>query len=157
MKLIFTKILVILLIMVSMPGFALGQSDKGRGMTLEDDLGNQVVIKAKPRRIISGAQFIDELIFSIAEKRNILAITNFSADKGISNIAEEAANMEHQLGLNIEAYLDLEPDLIILADWADPSKVQQLRDIGIPLYQVTFPKTLEEVKTLILTRKVYLI
>ncbi|MBN2738720.1 MAG: ABC transporter substrate-binding protein [Spirochaetales bacterium] len=136
--------------------FSLGQGETARGMTLEDASGFQIVIKSKPQRIISGAQFVDELLYSIADTKNILAITPFSTDKDISNIADWACSQKHRLSFNVKSYIDLKPDLIILAEWSDFSKVQELRDAGIPVYQVNFPTTLEKVQSLILTMGIML-
>lgn len=118
-------------------------------LTVTDGLDNEVVLKAKPQRIVSVTLMTDELLLSIANPKNVLGLTTFSDDPSLSNIADRSGVIANKVVFNVETLIGMEPDLVFLADWTDPAGVQQLRDADIPVYQVKTPLTLDDVKILI--------
>jgi iron complex transport system substrate-binding protein len=114
--------------------------------TVIDDLGERVAIPAKPMRIVSGTLMADEILLSLLPTGAVAAVTNFAQDPEISNVAELAVRVPHASALNVELYLSLEPDLVVLAHWSDAAAIAALRGAGVPVYRIGAPSTFEEVR-----------
>ncbi|MBN1698447.1 MAG: ABC transporter substrate-binding protein [Spirochaetales bacterium] len=113
----------------------------GYPLSVVDDYGNTFAVREKPRRIISGALFIDELLLSIVQKGDIAAVTNFAEDGETSNIEHDLDGIEHRIPFNVEIYLSLKPDIVFLSSWSGFGGAEQLRDAGIPVCILDFPVT----------------
>jgi iron complex transport system substrate-binding protein len=103
-------------------------------LAVVDDLGNTVVLRARPMRIISLTLPTDEILLSLVDTSRLLGVTTFAEDSALSNIAGQVAAIPHKLTLNPEMIISLAPDLVFVADWNDSASVKLLRDAGIPLY-----------------------
>ena len=103
-------------------------------LSVTDDTGNTVVVRARPMRIVSLTLPTDEILLSLVDRSRLLGVTTFSADPALSNIADKVADVPYKLTLNTETIISLAPDLLFAADWNDAAAVRQLRDAGIPLY-----------------------
>ncbi|MGI9257113.1 MAG: ABC transporter substrate-binding protein [Salinispira sp.] len=110
-----------------------------------DDFGNSVSIEQKPQRIASLTLFTDELLFDLVAPDRLAAITYLAADEVYSNVADRAAEVENHLDLNVEAIIELDPDIVFVANWSDAGKVEQLRRAEIPVYLIDTPTTLEDI------------
>jgi iron complex transport system substrate-binding protein len=117
----------------------------GYPLSIVDDLGNTVVIRQKPERILSGALFADELLLSIARKEHIIGVTSFAQDREASNIADELGGIEYKIPFNVEYYISAEPDVVILSSWSSMEGAAQLRDAGITVCMLSFPVAFEQV------------
>jgi len=129
---------------------ARGDAERGTGApaarVFVDDLGHSLSLRGQPERIISGTLTSDEILLSLVAPQRLLAVTRFSRDPAISNVAEPAARVPQALDLNVEAYIALQPDLVFLAAWSKAESVQQLRDAGLAVYQLRSPLSLGEIK-----------
>jgi iron complex transport system substrate-binding protein len=103
-------------------------------VSVVDDRGNSVVVRARPMRIASLTLPTDEILLSLVDRSRLLGVTTFSVDPALSNVADKAAAVPYKLTLNPETLISLSPDLLFVADWNDAAAVRQLRDAGIPLY-----------------------
>lgn len=103
-------------------------------LTLVDDARNVVVLPAAPRRIVSLTLATDEILLSLVDTTRIIAVTTFAADNQISNVADQAALIPYKLTQNVETIISLQPDLVLVASWSDPSPVKQMRDAGVAVY-----------------------
>jgi iron complex transport system substrate-binding protein len=115
-------------------------------LTIEDDLGNNVVVEKKPTRIISCALFLDEILMCTADKKNILGVSTFALDPEISNIADDAASIPNKLVFNVESLIALEPDVLLVADWSPPDGVKLIRSAGIPVCIIKFPASIDGIR-----------
>jgi iron complex transport system substrate-binding protein len=95
-----------------------------------------VLIPLRPERIVSLTQFTDEVLLELAEPARILGVTAFAGDPSISNIAAQAAAIPHELSLNPEVILSLQPDLVFVANWSEADKVRLLREAGVPVFLI---------------------
>jgi len=105
-------------------------------LTAVDDLGNTVVLPARPMRIVSLTLPTDEILLSLVDASRILGVTTFAADPTVSNVADQVAAIPHKLTLNPETIISLAPDLVFVADWNDAGAVKLLRDAGIPVFVI---------------------
>ncbi len=128
-----------------------GSVDVSKNYPLEvvDDLGNKIVLKSKPVRILSGTLMTDEILLALVDKSRIIGITTLADDPGISNVAGETFGIPNRVTLNVEKFISLSPDIIFLASWSDASKVKQLRDAGLQVFQLDSPLTVSQVEKVI--------
>ena len=109
---------------------------------LTDGLGRPVVLKEAAQRIISLAPSNTEILFAIG------AGSQMVGRDSLSDYPAEAANVT-DIGsayeaLNTEMIISLKPDLIIAAEINTPEQVKELEDLGLTVYYLNNPHTLEE-------------
>ena len=114
-------------------------------MTYTDSLGREITLKANPQRIISLAPSNTEILFAVGAGDQVVGRDEFS------DYPPESASVETIGGsfgeYNVEAIVALEPDLILAAEINPPELVQQLEDLGLTVYYLGNPTTLEGMYT----------
>lgn len=114
-------------------------------MTYTDSLGRTVALEATPQRIVSLAPSNTEILFAVGAGSQVVGRDEFS------DYPPEAASIASIGGsfgeYNAEAILALEPDLVLAAEINPPELVQQLEDLGLTVYYLGNPTTLEEMYT----------
>jgi iron complex transport system substrate-binding protein len=109
---------------------------------LTDDLGRSVVLNGTAQRIISMAPSITEILFAIGAGGQVIGRDQFSDyPPEAANVTDIGATYE---ALNTELIVSLKPDLIITAEINSPEQVQTLEDLGLTVYQLGNPTTIEE-------------
>lgn len=124
----------------------------GSGFPLKvtDANGDEVIIQSEPKRIISLTLGSDEILLGLIDKSRITALTRYADDAGISNIAEEAAEIPERVTMDqVEKIISLQPDLIFLDTWVKADYIKQLRDAGINVYAFKTPDNIDEQKAVI--------
>ena len=112
-----------------------------------DDLGRKVEIAPSPKRIVSLAPGITEVLYGLGLDGEIAGVTIYCN-------YPEAARLKPKIGgftnISVEKILSLNPDLIIgTADGNSKETVMRLESLGMPVY-VTNPKTLDEILGMVL-------
>jgi iron complex transport system substrate-binding protein len=111
-------------------------------LTVTDGLGRKVTLNGLPQRIISLAPSNTEILFAIGAGDQVVG-----RDQP-SDFPEEAKNVT-DIGptfdaLNTELIVSLDPDLVLAAEINPPEQVKQLEDLGLTVYYLNNPATLEE-------------
>ena len=114
----------------------------GADIRVTDDMGQPVVLEKPAQRIISLAPYITELLFAAGAGEAIVAVTAFSD-------YPEAAKLLTQVGdgggLDLEAILALQPDLVVAWQSGNPRvQVERLQALGITVF-LSEPRWLEDV------------
>lgn len=113
-----------------------------QSMTYTDSLGRTVTLETSPQRIVSLAPSNTEILFAVGAGSQVVGRDEFS------DYPPEAASIDTVGGsfgeYNAEAILALEPDLVLAAEINPPELVQQLEDLGLTVYYLGNPTTLEE-------------
>jgi iron complex transport system substrate-binding protein len=111
-------------------------------MTHTDSLGRTVTLETTPQRIVSLAPSNTEILFAVGAGSQVVGRDEFS------DYPPEAASIASIGGsfgeYNAEAILALEPDLVLAAEINPPELVQQLEDLGLTVYYLGNPTSLEE-------------
>ena len=111
-------------------------------MTYTDDLGRAITLEATPQRIVSLAPSNTEILFAVGAGSQVVGRDEFS------DYPAEAASIQVIGGsfgeYNAEAIVALEPDLVLAAEINPPELVQQLEELGLTVYYLGNPTTLEE-------------
>src|SRR5215211_5115540 len=111
-------------------------------LTFTDGLGREVTLNGVPQRIISMAQSNTEILFAIGAGDQVVGRDT------LSDFPEEAKSVT-DIGstfeaLNTELIVSLKPDLVLAAAINTPEKVKQLEDLGLTVYYLKNPLSLEE-------------
>lgn len=113
-----------------------------QAIELVDGLGRTVQLPAPATRIVSLAPSNTEILFAIGAGEQVVGRDDFS------DYPAEAQNLPGVGGgfgdYNIEAIVDLQPDLVLAAEINTPEQVKALADLGITVYLLSNPTTLEE-------------
>lgn len=107
---------------------------------LEDSLGNTWSLDAFPQRILSLAPSVTEILFAIGAGDQLVGREDFAY------YPEEALALP-SIGmtygeLNLEAILDLEPDLVLIAPLTSPEQIDALKGVGLTLFLLDNPADL---------------
>ncbi len=105
-----------------------------------DEAGRKVKVPKEPRRIVSLAPSVTEILFALGLEERVIGVTEFS------NYPPEAAG-KPKVGsfvrLNAERILDLEPDMAVgTVDGNRIDLVRLLEDAGVAVYAVN-PQSVE--------------
>ncbi len=110
--------------------------------TITDGLGREVTLNGLPQRIISLAPSNTEILYAIGAGEQVVgrdALSDFPEE------AQSATDIGSTFdALNTELIVSLNPDLILAAEINTPEQVKQLEDLGLTVYYLKNPTTLEE-------------
>lgn len=111
-------------------------------LTVTDGLGRSVTLPSYPQRIVSMAPSNTEILYAIGAGDRIVGRDEFS------DYPPEAKNLPSVGGgfgdYNNEAIVQLKPDLVLAAEINTPEQVKALEDLGITVYLLSNPTTLDE-------------
>lgn len=114
-------------------------------LTVTDALGRRVTLAAPPRRIISVAPSVTEILFALGLDRRIVGVSD--AD----DYPPEAVAGKPRVGgvvLDVERILRLRPDLVLGAAGLQRGQLERLAAMGLPVVAVdarTLPEVYEQI------------
>ena len=115
--------------------------------TVSDQLGRNILVPDKPRRIVSLAPSITEIVFALEQEHRLVGVTRYS------DYPPEAAKIPKvgsYVRLDIERIVALNPDLCIATKDGNPKAViDRLASLKIPVYVVN-PHNLDTILETIL-------
>src|SRR6266542_5182543 len=111
-------------------------------LTFTDGLGREVKLNGPAQRVVSMAPSNTEILFAIGAGDQVVG------RDALSDFPEEAKSLT-DIGstfdkLNTEKIVSLKPDLVLAAEINTPEQVKQLEDLGLTVYYLKNPLTLEE-------------
>jgi iron complex transport system substrate-binding protein len=111
-------------------------------LTFTDGLGREVTLDGPAQRIVSLAPSNTEILFAIGAGDQVAGrdqLSDFPEEaKGVTEIGSTFE------ALNTELIVSLQPDLVLAAEINTPEQVKQLEDLGLTVYYLKNPLTLEE-------------
>jgi iron complex transport system substrate-binding protein len=97
-----------------------------------DDAGRQVVLQQPAQRIVSLAPHITELLFAVGAGAAVVGASEFS---DYPEAARAIPRVGGGGGLDLEAVLALQPDLVIAWESGNPAgQAQRLQQLGLPVF-----------------------
>jgi iron complex transport system substrate-binding protein len=96
--------------------------------TVKDTNGSTVVIEKEPKKIVSVAPNITELVFALGKGSQLIGKTQYC------DYPKEAASIQSIGSLtdpNIEKIIELQPDVVIASTHFKPDVAKKLQDLGI--------------------------
>lgn len=141
----FRKTLLLTLLMALMLTACASASPASGDLTFTDGLEREVQLDGTPQRIVSLAPSNTEILFAVGAGSQVVGRDEFS------DYPAEAISIESIGGsfgeYNVEAIVALEPDLVLAAEINPPELVKQLEDLGLTVYYLSNPTTLEGMYT----------
>lgn len=97
-----------------------------------DDLGRSIEIESPPRRIVSLAPGLTEILFSLGLDKRIVGVTQYCDYPPAALTKPKVGGLD----ANIEAILSLHPDLVVGSTGVYQEKnLAKFRQFGIPFFQ----------------------
>jgi iron complex transport system substrate-binding protein len=107
-----------------------------------DDVGNSVTLQRAPRRIVSLAPSLTEILFLIGADSSIVGVTDYC---DYPDAAKHKARIGGMLNPNIERILALQPDLVLMSGSGNVrSDFEKLTSAGTSVF-VSYPKSIDGV------------
>ena len=107
-----------------------------------DDAGVAVVLEKPAQRIVSLAPYITELLFAAGAGEALLGVSDFS---DYPEAARTLPRVGGGGGLDLEAIMALQPDLVVAWQSGNPSgQIERLQSLGLTVF-VSEPRKLEDV------------
>jgi iron complex transport system substrate-binding protein len=115
-------------------------------LVLRDDRGVTVRLVAPPRRIVSLAPSLTEIVFLLGREGSLVGVTRFC---NVPSAASELPKIGGVSDPDVERIVALSPDLVLCTTDGNPrDKVRALEEMGIPCFAVA-PQDLGAVFTAI--------
>jgi iron complex transport system substrate-binding protein len=118
-------------------------------ITIVDGLDREVMLAAAAEKIVSMAPSNTEILFAIGAGDQVIGRDEFS------DYPAEASDLPSVGGgfgdYNLEAIVDLEPDLVLAAEINTPEQVKALSDLGLTVFLLANPTSLDEMYANLLT------
>ena len=111
-------------------------------LTFTDGLGREITLDGPAQRIVSLAPSNTEILFAIGAGDQVVGRDQFSDyPEAAQNATDIGSTFE---ALNTELIVSLEPDLVLAAEINTPEQVKQFEDLGLKVYYLNNPLTLED-------------
>jgi iron complex transport system substrate-binding protein len=109
---------------------------------VSDDTGQQVILQKPAQRIVSLAPHITELLFAVGAGATVVGTSEFS---DYPEAARALPRVGGSGGLDLEAILALQPDLVIAWASGNPAaQARRLQRLGLPVF-FSEPSRLEDI------------
>ena len=136
------KTLLITLLLVLLSACGLQATPTPATLTFTDGLSREISLNGPAQKVISLAPSNTEILFAIGAGSQVVGrdqLSDFPAEAG--NVTDIGSSFE---ALNTELIVSLKPDLVLAAEINTPEQVKQLEDLGLTVYYLKNPLTLEE-------------
>lgn len=114
-----------------------------------DGLDREVMLDKPAQKIVSMAPSNTEILFAVGAGEQVIGRDEFS------DYPAQAASLPSVGGgfgdYNLEAIVDLEPDLVLTAEINTPEQVKSLEDLGMTVYFLKNPTSIDEMYENLLT------
>lgn len=111
-----------------------------------DGAGREVVVPARPQRIVSQTVATDEILLALISPERLVALSHLADDPRYSYCADQAKLVSERCGSNAELIAQLQPDLIFVASYSRAELVELLSASGAPVYRFTKFGGLDDIK-----------
>jgi len=138
-KLLFVMLLAALTLAACAP--AVPSGNEAAGITLTDGLGREVKLESAAQKIVSLAPSNTEILFALGAGDKVIGrdeVSDYPAE------ALALPTVGGWSGFSAEAIVALKPDLVLAAEINSPELVAELEGLGLTVYYLSNPKTLEE-------------
>ena len=108
---------------------------------LIDGLGRTVVLEAPAQRVVSLAPSNTEILYAVGAGKQVVGRDDFS---DYPTQAQDLPTIGGSFGdYNLEAIVDLDPDLVLASELNTPEQVKAVEDLGLKVYLLSNPEQLE--------------
>jgi len=119
-----------------------GPEDVDWPLVIVDDLGNTVEFQAYPDRIVSLSPSLTEILFAVGAGNQVVGRDEFSVYPEAALEIENVGSLYNEIP--VETILDLDPDLVVVAQIVSEEDIQVLLDLGILVFWQENPNDFNE-------------
>ncbi len=124
------------------------QKSKTSGIEIRDALNRKVVLTHTPKRVITLAPNLTEMLFSLGLGNKIVGNTTYCNYPPEAKLKEKVGNL---ISLNFEKILSLQPDLIFMTVEGDSrNNFNRLKELGLNIF-VSNPRNYDGIKKTLLS------
>ena len=136
------KTLLITLLIALMAACAPQATPTATALTFTDGLGRQITLAGPAQHVVSLAPSNTEILFAIGAGSQVVGRDQLSDfPEAAKNVTDVGSTFD---ALNTEQIVSLKPDLVLAAEINTPEQVKQLEALGLTVYYLKNPHTLEE-------------
>jgi iron complex transport system substrate-binding protein len=118
-------------------------------ITLQDGRGQTITLPGPAQRIVSIAPSHTEILFAVGAGSQVVGRDMFS---DYPPEAQQVTDLGGGFGaLDMETLVSLQPDLVLASDINAPEQITSLENLGLTVFVLSNPLTLEEMYTLLIT------
>jgi len=129
------------------PGFSSTAPDRGAAQEMVDDLGHPFRRPAAaPRRIVSMAPNVTEILFALGLGDRVVGVTRFC---DWPEAAKDRPKIGGLVDPNVEIVRSLDPDLVIAFRGNPLRLVERVRKLGLPVFVLDIGRRLDDLPPLI--------
>jgi iron complex transport system substrate-binding protein len=111
-------------------------------LKVTDDLGREITLNGPAQHVVSLAPSNTEILFAIGAGAQVVGRDQLSDfPEAAKNVTDIGSTFD---ALNTEQIVSLKPDLVLAAEINTPEQVKQLEGLGLTVYYLKNPLTLEE-------------
>lgn len=137
----------LMMIMAVSSGNAAGGTAAAPDRIFTDQAGRTVHVPASPKRVISLAPSITEIVYAVGAEKKLKGATVYS---DYPAAAQDLPRVGTYIHLDLERIVSLKPDLCIAIKDGNPREaVERLESLDIPVYAVN-PRDLDSVQSAVL-------
>lgn len=138
------KILLITLLIALMTACApqATPTELATALTFTDALGREIALDGPAQHVVSLAPSNTEILFAIGAGDQVVGRDQLSDFPDEAKIVTDVGSTFD--ALNTEQIVSLKPDLVLAAEINTPEQVKQLEELGLTVYYLKNPLTLEE-------------
>ena len=138
-KTLFLTLLVAMILAACAPASA---GNTSAGITITDGLGREVQLESAAQRVVSLAPSNTEILFALGAGDKVVGRDEFSDyPPEVESISKVGGSMGEY---SLEAIVALKPDLVLASELNSPELVASLEKLGLTVYYLPNPKTLED-------------
>lgn len=146
---LFIAILVFSTILLVACSSQLTTTPTSQSSPIEDGLGRELILDEPAQRVVSLAPSNTEILFAVGAGDQVIGRDEFSDYPDQANTLPSVGGGFGDY--NLEAIVDLEPDLVLAAEINTPEQVKAMEDLGLTVFLLPNPISLEEMYGNLLT------
>ncbi|MBI4853692.1 MAG: cobalamin-binding protein [Acidobacteria bacterium] len=110
------------------------ETDKNNGQIVIDEIGREVKINTEPKRIVSLAPSITEILFALGLGERVVGVTSYC---NYPSQAAKIAQVSDTLHPNLEMIISLKPDLVLISTASQLEQfMAKLSEVGIAVFVI---------------------
>lgn len=115
-------------------------------ITVTDEAGNKVTISHRPVRIASVTEGTDEILSALVPIKDMVLVTTYGKQSAYSFVANKVKGIKGIASATAEGIIAARPDLVFLASYTTAGVVNQIRQAGIPVYELTDFNSIQQIE-----------
>ncbi|HOW07058.1 MAG TPA: helical backbone metal receptor [Flexilinea sp.] len=140
--LFYCAVFLTMLFSIAMPVSAVQDTGVAEKITVTDDLDRKITLELPLESVVSLAPSVTEIVCALDLCDELIGVD--VASNYPDEVTKKAIVTNYDMSINKELILSLDPELVIISELTAIDQVKQLEDMGLTIYYLKNPKTLED-------------